>query len=260
MDQKHFNQLLWNACQEYAQLKINDQLTVAVPYHINRMSGYLKALMQQAQIVDESIEEVLELYKTGAIPYGAFRGKGTPAQIHSTILQYLQELNYPLDTITAEGLIEIMKFRGLGVDCSGLTFNVLTQVFTQLDLQESFLNSLAWDDPAKRGVNYANANLFARSSTPVSWEELKTADLVLIREHQFPGYTHVALITNHPTTNQLHLAQSAFTTLPSGVTITELQIVDGKPVWGFSVTMGQHWDEYLAKGRLETRRLNMLVD
>lgn len=256
MNNEALIKLTWEAVRKYSEMKLTNGLTIAVPYHINRMSGYLKDLVLAAGATEEMAGTVLELYKQGGVPYGRFRGKGSADQIKQIADDLLPTLvDYPEGVTSPEGMVRLMEFHGLGVDCSGFVYNVLSEVFERMGQTEVFTNSINWVDPERIGVNYAGTGVLAASSELVDWSEAEHGDLIFIKNESKERYLHVAMLLADAQDGSLYMAQSAFATQVSGVEVSNFRLENGQPIFGFERLMGIDWQEYLRSERLELRRL-----
>lgn len=65
---------------DYQNIKVFDK-KVSCPYFINNIGFFIDFLTSKAEIDEEKARKVHDLYKERSIPYGWYRGKGTPEQI-----------------------------------------------------------------------------------------------------------------------------------------------------------------------------------
>ncbi len=250
---------------EHALDRIDDYLNLRVykkkvrtSYYINNVGLYVvDGLMEKAQVPEEHAKKVHEMYKNKEAPFGWYRGKGSPEELESAVIEISKQLEFNLENANPEGIREFMKLYGLGVDCSGFVFHVLHFAFEKLERLEEFINSLAWAHDEKHQVSHAGVFVFAgHASTEIAQDEIQPLDLVLIN---LKGeYTHMALIVEKDST--LLLAQSNLDSKPSGVTLSEINITNGGLKFSYEPQIATDWNTYFDKGIIELRRLKVLYD
>ncbi len=249
------NQHVLKRIDDYQTLKIAGQI-VSAPFSINNIGNFYKQLLQNAGVPEDLTEKVNQAYKNRAVPFGWYRGKGTPEQIAQATEEIAQQIGFSLEKASPEGIVEFMKLYGLGVDCSGFVYNVLGYAFEKIGKLPDFTSSLNWSDPEKQDVAHAGTMAFAAdASQKVSSDKLQPLDLLLIREQT--GYSHLGLLVEKSGT--LYLAQSSIGTTPTGVTLNKIVKKDGKPRFEFETTVGPNWNTLLLNGRLEFRRLKCII-
>lgn len=247
------NEQVLKRIKDYQILKISSKI-INTPYYINNIEKHIKYLMREAEIPEEKIEKVHQSYKNREIPFGWYRGKGTPGQIADATIQILENVGLSLRGATKEGISEFMKLYGLGIDCSGFVYNVLSYAFEKVDKLEKFNESLEWasKEQEKHNVFYAGAFVFAgKASRKISLNKLQPLDLLSIRNKE--NHSHIGMLVNQ--SGKLKLTQSSISTIPTGVTVTKFSIKDGRPIFGFKASLGSDWGKLYEGGRLEFRRL-----
>lgn len=241
--------------KRYQHLRIFDQY-VNTPYYINNPGMFVfTKMLAGLELSDEHKKKFFDTYKNREVPFGWYRGKGTPEQLEEAVLKISEQVGIGLSNATSYGIEEFMKLYGLGVDCSGFVFNTLSHAFTQSNLEKEFMASLGWGNPDKQGVNYAGAFVFASGEISViSPAEIRPLDLVLIKESR--EYSHIGLIVEDE--RKLYLAQSNLDSIPNGVSLSEVEIQDSAPYFHFKPQIATDWNTYIERGVLEFRRFNFL--
>ncbi len=170
-------------------------------------------------------------------------------------LHISEQVGISLKNATSYGIEEFMKLYGLGVDCSGFVFNTLSFAFEKSGLRKEFMDSLAWPNPEKQGVNYAGAFTFASEMIcKISPNELRPLDLVLIKGKT--DYNHIAMIVE--VEGKLMLAQSNLDSIPNGVSLSEVVLQDSGPNFSYKPQIATDWNTYIKKGIIEFRRFKFL--
>jgi hypothetical protein len=229
MDLQEMTKKAWERVDRYLNLQIGGKKIVC-PYFTNHAGFYFIQAMREAGLDLETGMKVMKVYNSNRLPYGWFRGKGTPEQIEEAAVEIagMEEIN--LDKATAAGIVEFLRVYGLGVDCSGFVYNVLTGAGIKFELE----------------VFKAGAFTFAgKASEQITDNELQSTDLILIKKIS-GEYSHVALVLEKE--GELWICQSTSTASPAGVVVS-------KYAEGFRSEMGTDWEELRRSGRLELRRL-----
>ncbi len=235
----------------YLNLTING-VTLPAPYYTNNVGRFRKKVMAAAGLDEELIVKVQKKYKDKEVNYGWYRGKGTPEQLEQAAEQLSEKVGLHLQK-SKYGIIEFMKLFGIGIDCSGFVYNVFKHALKQTEQFEKFNNSLQWKSE-KHNVDNAGVFVFREPATNiVEPEKVQPLDLVIIKKGN--KHTHICLILEKEGT--LKLAQSSIATKPAGVTVTDLEIKNNKPVFHFEQTLGKDWGELYKKGNLTFRRLSI---
>lgn len=241
--------------ERYQNLSVCDK-TVSTPYYINNIEQYFIDLMKKEGISDEKIHAVHKAYKNNKVPYGWTRGKGTPEELEQATTTISEKVGFSLSDATEDGVIEFMKLFGLGVDCAGLVYHMLSFAFQKNGKFDEFENSLAWGDPEKRGASRAGAFVFAKTaSNVVEPSELQPLDFILIKGWT-KEYVHIAIVLEK--NKEFFVVQSSIASIPTGVNVTKLFINDGKPQFEYKPTIGKEWENLYREGTVEFRRLSIL--
>jgi len=245
--EKSFEYLGLNVCGE----------KIVTPYYINNIQLGLAGLMKESGVSDEVVKRVFQKYKDRQIPFGWYRGKGTPEEIEGAVIAISDKVGFSLMGATACGILEFMKLYGLGVDCSGFVYNVLKHAFAKCLKGDLLGQSLDWCDENKTGVNYSGVYVFAgKASGLVNYSEVRPLDLVLIKDGG-GKYSHIGVFLLDG--NKLRLFQSSIITNPTGVTATDYSFDRVGPVFGFVPAIGSKWENLYKGGGLEFRRLHVLA-
>lgn len=248
------NKYAWEKVNEYLHLDIAGK-KVPTPYFINRIEFYFKELMEMAGVSIEKIEQVKKLYRERKVPYGWYRGKGAPEEIKSALLELAEHTNEPLELMDVEGVTHFMKSVGLGVDCSGMVYNVLNTVFERVGKTEEFNKSLDWFTESKT-VYQAKSNVFAGNASEIISDLNSIRSLDLILKKNDSDYTHVALILADG--DGWRIVHSTNKALPDGVRIDLLKIANGQPEFVIKNGIGRSWQTFYEVGQIEFRRLKCI--
>ncbi len=252
---ENLNKLALQRSRDYFELEVCGK-RIITPYYINNIQHGFESLMKESGIEDEFISQTFQKYKNRQIPFGWYRGKGTPDEIKESAVAISNMVGLPLYGATSYGISEFMKLYGLGIDCSGFVYNVLKYAFTECSNEELFSSSLDWREEGKTGVNYAGVFVFAgKASERMDPDKVQPLDLVFIKGID-KQYSHMGILLLEG--SKLKLFQSSLVTDPVGVTATDYSFSGGQPVFGFAPTIGSRWDELYKKGKVEFRRLRCI--
>lgn len=250
LDLKELNNSVFEEAEHYRNLQIFG-CEIICPYYINRPVGYLIDLMRNVGIDDAKITEFYSKFKENSAPYGWYQGKGTAPQIEDTIKHFLPYAGFGRPKITPEGLRDLMRLRGVGVDCSGFVFNILSDGFKKVGLEKEFRDSISWRDSNKQNVFQANVKTFYNSSFSVTPPNLRPLDIAIMENQG-----HIAIVLND-TDGYLKVYQSTPWCSPSGVNVSNLLISGENLEFSFIPSMGDNWNEMYKRGKIEFRRLNI---
>ncbi|OGC52186.1 hypothetical protein A2982_01730 [candidate division WWE3 bacterium RIFCSPLOWO2_01_FULL_39_13] len=255
IDLKMLNKYAVKRCRDYLELNVYGK-QVVTPYYINNIQPEFIELMRESGINEELAKKVSEKYKNKLVPYGWYRGKGTPEQLSRSAETLSDRVGLSLKNATKNGVGEFMKLYGLGIDCSGFVYNLLEYAFHKTSLGNEFEASLDWRDEKKMGANYAGTFVFAgKASNPITVDQARPLDLVFIKDKS--KHLHMGIFLFFDRLG-LCLAQSSLVTIPSGVTRTSFRVRNKKPVFGFRPSIGSMWERLYQKGILEVRRLKIV--
>lgn len=243
--------------QKYQQMKIGPSV-IACPYFMNMAKRSVMNMLREVSISETELDNFSTLWKEGKTDYGRFQGKGNPGEIISAAIEITNKMGLPIEKVkNTEVALEIMKHVGLGIDCSGLAFNLFLYAFDNEGLKKEFLESLDWQETDKMDASRAGAFVFAgKASDMVKPDQLKPMDLVLIKNSS-GKYTHIAIVLSGGQ-NEFEVVQSSLLTTPTGINVSTVKIVDGCPEFEYKPNLGKNWEELYEIGNLEFRRLNIL--
>ena len=238
------NAKAWERVKRYLNLRVG-KWRIAAPYFTNDVGRYFGQMMREAGLTPGEIKAVFAKYNDNQVPWGWFRGKGTPEQLEMATAQIAGSAGVDWETATEEGAREFMRLHGLGVDCSGFAYNVLANSLGE----EKLWGCLNWEGQEK-SVYKAGAKAFADRGTKVVQQgELGPLDLIYLENPD----SHVVVILEKD--GRLWTAQSTATAMPPGVRVDEMKMENGKPEFGFGPSRGKRWEELYEAGKLEFRRL-----
>lgn len=240
----------------YLNLNILDK-KVRCPYYINYVEAEFLALMVASGIEEEKVREVHKRYKGNEANYGWYRGKGTPEELENASLEIAKRRGFNLSSPTPEGIRELMRILGLGIDCSGYIYNVFLLSFRSLGLEDEFIQSLAWVEEGRYGASRASVGVFSGDASTLveDLDSLEDLDLVLLKDRE-GEYLHIAMILKEK--DGLKITQAQFSTNPSGVATHGMDVVNGVPSFGFKSGIGSDWRDLYSEGRIEFRRLKVV--
>jgi hypothetical protein len=249
------NKLCLGRILDYQNLEIYGK-RVLCPYFINHLEGHIYQLMQDAGISLQGISAFKELYNNNGTNYVWNKGKGTPEQIVFAVVEASSKVRMPLEKASPGVIQQFMKLYGIGIDCSGFVYNVLNYAFRAKDSVTCFMDSLAWEDKNRKTASRAGCFVFADGASEIiNPSKIDELDLILIKG-KTRKYAHIAMVVKE--NDMLQVAQSQISNVPDGISLTNLEIVDGKPAFGFTPEIGEAWGTLYQSKKLEFRRLNIL--
>ncbi len=156
-----------------------------------------------------------------------------------------------------DNIRDYMLFFGLGIDCSGLVYNVLDFAFREAGLDGILENHLKCRNNSKRGVYRAGAFVFASSSIKIiNPGEARELDLILKKSKKNNKYTHVALILRRQ--KDLFVCQSTLQLAPVGLHIDKLVVEENNFHIDGQYILSDEWNNLYKDKRLEFRRLSFV--
>lgn len=232
---KMFNpDLAWEEVNKYLNLDIYGKKIVC-PYFTNHIGKAFMDSMRDGGLTLEIARNVIKNFNDRKYPLAWWRGKGTPEQIVEATIKIAEIEKVNLTNASAEAIREFMLLHGLGVDCSGMVYNVLSTAGLSFDLL----------------VNKASAATFEPISKLIDFKEVASGDIILIKNKELK-YSHVALVLMN---SGLRIVQSTSMTPPAGIFVNDLKTLGKEPVFGFKSEIGTDWGELWQENRLEFRRL-----
>jgi hypothetical protein len=254
MSRDELERRAWEAFESYLSLTVGP-LRVACPYFLNRAEAEFRRILAELGAEKALQDGLREAVDSGAVAYGELRGKGTPEAIANAVLRLLDRLGIPRGSVSRGGLLDLMRFHGLGVDCSGLVFNVLCAALPDTRSREAFIGSLSWGNSRRRDANRAWTGVFAgKASRRILPEEARPLDLVLIQ--RAGRWDHVAIVLGDR--SGLWIGHSTLCQSPAGVHRFPFFARDARPSFAFQPDLGEAWEEKWEQGLLEMRRLVFL--
>lgn len=256
MDTSKLNLLSLQRIKDYREVDVFGT-KVSTPYYINNIENYILQLMREEGVDEEKIRAIHKRYSNNEVNYGWHRGKGTPEEIREDIIELSQRFKFILQGANPESILEIMKFFGLGIDCSGFVYNVLEFAFDQVGEKERFIQSLDWADRDKIGVMKAGTFVFGENaSIIIDKNDVGPLDLILFKGTT-RKYTHIALVVEDK--GKLYTAQSTITSYPTGVTISLITPKEEYDIFHYSPQTMASWNNLYEEGSIEFRRMKCLL-
>jgi hypothetical protein len=252
------NRFALERVHQYLNLPIGN-FKIRTPFFSNDIVVWFRDLMEEAGLSKGEVSKVLALYNEKKIPFGWYRGKGTPDQIASAAIEIARLWGLDLSNArNPETVVEFMKAAGLGVDCSGFVYQTLKYAFDQCGYGASFIESLNWNCPDDFRNEYrAKVEVFTGSaSKTISPVNVRPLDIITIKSRDSNKYSHIALILGDE--GNLVIAHSVIGQVPTGVHISEFKLEGSLPRFGFTPNLTEKWEELCESGRLEFRKLNLL--
>lgn len=253
---KDFTTHLQQRIDDYLHIKVGKH-TFPAPYFINFPAMAFIQIFAEVGIPVEKIQEIKDIYKSGKYLYGLHGGKARPEELVAAAERILQESSLEPNGCKAEGIVELMKANGIGVDCSGMVYEVLRYSAEKIDEEEKFKQTLNWSDLNKMTASRAGTFIFmGEASDEVNPSEIRSADLIVSIDKN-GSYDHVGIFIEKE--KKLLLAHSTLQAIPVGMRIQEVHIENGKVVdFGIDPIFGKRWEELVEEGRLVFRRLRYL--
>lgn len=153
-------------------------------------------------------------------PYG---GKGTPVQIKEAVLKEAKRAKISLEELSSEQIVNFMKQKKIGLDCSGLAFQVL-----------AFLKPGFWKglkkapgrsrDPVRR-FNSKSLCSEANSFPVGTVANIRVGDLIPLGFNERGRVDHLAVVVDK-TGKKIVYLHSSNKTAVSGVHLAEIKIAD----------------------------------
>jgi hypothetical protein len=209
MSRENFVDKLKFAVKAYEQLYFG-HVALRAPYFINYPGLAYESTLKD-KFDEQDMKKVQELRRGQHFTPWAYQGKATPGELIEATTRAAGALRQPLAELNADGIEMVMQLFGIGVDCSGFVFNVLTAALEAHD-KADFLQGLEG-----RGAFRANVKRFAAEENSLRLdfsgpEVLLPGDFIV----DAASHTHILLIVDIQG-SELTIAHSAMYTLPRGV-------------------------------------------
>jgi len=150
---------------------------------------------------------------------GAFGGKATPNQIKKATQKAAKKEKLDLKTLSSDQIFYLMKRNKIGIDCSGLVYQILNSYFKKI--KKLNLDKILLGSQGKRGVRRVGVKQFAdpQNSTPTKFATLKPGDLIIVNQKK-----HIILVLDIQK-NQITYIHSSHQTLKNGIHLGTLTII-----------------------------------
>lgn len=157
------------------------------------------------------------------IKEGAFGGKGTCQQIAQETIRLAQEQKIDLTKFNNRQIYNFQKKNNIGIDCSGLAYNLLDKYSQILKNKSIFENVIGTD--SKLGPRRVSANLLTNFTNSISvnnFDDIQTGDLI-----RMDGGKHVVVIIEKKDNIISYVNSSEFTQI-RGVHYGQIEIIKPK--------------------------------
>ena len=252
MQIEELNKLAWKVTEKYLHLHVGKQ-QIQTPYFTNEIGRELGKMLRKAGVSSEEIRRFFLPYNNKEIPFGWFRGKGTPEQLEEAVSGVARMEHVDVDSFTEGGAREFMILKGLGVDCSGFAYNLFSELFGVEKVNEI----LDWSTPVQEAYKAGAFTFAGKASEVVSPTEIRPLDLLLFKKVSDAGYYHVAVVLEDR--GEWKVVQSTSTVFPMGVHVSGLTVENGILNFDFDQSRGKSWNQLYSEGRIELRRSMILL-
>lgn len=229
------------AIDQYWNLRVGN-LRVQAPYVINTIPNELVKAMRAAGINGNQLRDVFSAVKGGDTELGSFAGKGSPEQLQADLDRLVPMwLSQGTMLTDEEFVMRLMQIHHVGIDCSGLVYNLLAKAFGRGfdEVQGLF----AWGNPEKMRATRAGAFVFDSDQLIlIPPEQTQPLDIWVYDSHG-----HVGIVVEND--DKLYLADSSPTQNVSMARIlTDANCVQER----------KYWTQRLRTGKVIVRRIPML--
>jgi len=157
---------------------------------------------------------------------GPFGGKGSPQQIADLVHQIAAKEKISLKKIKREELLLLMKRYHLGLDCSGLAYQLLDYYYRLLGKEGIYYQLLG--HTGRRGIYSINANALTSSPNSISIPLTQTQTGDLLRTN---NGRHVIFVLSRQK-DQINYVHSSYKTQTKGVHLGTINLKDPqKPIF-----------------------------
>lgn len=153
--------------------------------------------------------------------FGPFGGKGTSSEIVQATHDEAKKFQVNLEELTEQEILNFMKEKRIGVDCSGFAFWMLNA----FDLERGG-NGIGDDIPGSQG-NFIKARANVKMLTDpnvsesVELNQIKVGDMIRVKE----GH-HVMVVTGVSTDKEVQKIEYSHSSFGNGVHKEEFTIID----------------------------------
>jgi hypothetical protein len=168
---------------------------------------------------------------------GAFGGKGTPSQIKKAAQKSARQEKLDLNKLTQKELIFLLKRNKIGLDCSGLVYQLLDFIAQQKKKKK--LDRVLLGSQKKKGIRRVGVKEFChpQNSFPIPLDQVQTGDFIVLDQKR-----HILLVLDKKA-NKINYIHSSQKTKKNGVHLGTLTIT--KPDRGLK---DQKWSDQLKNG------------
>lgn len=184
---------------------------VVTPYFINHVGEEFINILRLNHISEITIDNIYNDYKNKNGLYGWGLGKSGHVELTKDTLTLGTLRGYNINDMSSKQIQNFMKTYGLGIDCSGLVYNILNNTFGYLGLQVEFNNSLFWLDPSKKVNSRANVSIFGGKASVEVADKIRPLDLLIKSDK-----SHIILILEIK--NELYNVESSMALGEVGIT------------------------------------------
>jgi|GEM_PF-2006231 len=146
------------------------------------------------------------------IAEGPFDGKGTPEQIKYATLCAAEKEDKDYNTMSKEEIQELQKRNNIGIECSGLIYNLLDGLCKDMGLSGVYYHLVGeWRGIKRFGVRSVSASHMAMpvNSSPIRTTDLMLGDIVTLMGHDEIGHVILILKNENNILNVIHNSSSS---------------------------------------------------
>jgi hypothetical protein len=251
MEIEQANRLALEITEKYLNLNVGKH-RIQTPYFTNDVGREFGKMLRKGGLPGEEIKRLFLPYNNREIPFGWYRGKGSPEQIEEAVRGIAEMEQSDVSLFTEGGAREFMLLHGLGVDCSGFAYNMYKSVFGE----EQVNKMIDWSTPVQEAYKAGAYTFAGKASEIVEAKDMKPLDLLLFKKSDGVNYYHVAVILED---NGWKVVQSTSTVFPMGVHVSDVAVTDAGLDFGFEPARGKSWNQLYSEGRIELRRSKILL-
>jgi hypothetical protein len=238
---------------EYLHLAIGRDL-VPTPFYSNDVGLMFSEAMVASGMDLADVQRAFAVYNQNGLPYGWYRGKGTPEQLVQAANLIANQWDIDLTHAPQQVVVEFMKAAGLGIDCSGFAFNILDYAYGKVGRSQEFRDSLDWVN-GDRSVYKAGVYSFDGGSVAIDYHDVKPLDIVVVKGVKTDKFAHIAVVLEDG--GGLNIAHSVIGQVPTGVHFAQIDCSNGLPYFGFKPNLTPSWEDLYTLGKIQFKRLNI---